>query len=112
MKILHVTSNLDPRRGGPVSALVGLANAQAGIGEEVCVLVNQSVQSVERGALENSGVDFVDLVPPLALLRPQKTMVQDLQRILSVPISCIFMAYGNSRNIPQPFWHVDTASLI
>ena len=78
MKILHVTSNLDPRRGGPVSALVGLARAQAAMGEEVCVLVNQAAHSIERNDLEKSGVSFVDLAPPLSLVRPQKTTLQVL----------------------------------
>lgn len=78
MKVLHVTSNLDPRRGGPVSALLGLAHAQAEIGLEVTIVINSAQHSVERGELENSGVRFIDLTPPLSLLRPSKTSLQVL----------------------------------
>ena len=38
MHVLHVTSGLDPRRGGVPAALVGLALAQKMIGEGVAVI--------------------------------------------------------------------------
>ena len=78
MKVVHVTSSLDPRRGGPVSALVGLAAAQNASGLEVTILVNQAPHSIERDRLATDGVKFVDLAPPLSLLRPQKTALQVL----------------------------------
>ena len=78
MKVVHVTSNLDPRRGGPVSALIGLARAQAKIGLEVSIVVNRSANSVERNALENLGVRFVDLASPLYTLRPEPKTLQVL----------------------------------
>lgn len=78
MKVLHVTSNLDPQRGGPVSALVGLASAQAKIGIEVSIVVNQNEASVERAPLQTLGVRFVDLTPPLGLLRARPEALQVL----------------------------------
>ena len=78
MKVLHVTSNLGPHRGGPVSALIGLARAQAKVGMEVSIVVNRSAESVERGELENLGVRFVDLAPPLSTLRPEPKALQVL----------------------------------
>lgn len=37
MKILHVIPDLAPETGGPVTAVLGLAEAQAAMGHEVCI---------------------------------------------------------------------------
>ncbi len=84
MKVLHVTSNLDPRRGGPVSALIGLAHAQTKVGLQVSVVVNRAEKSVERSELEDSSVCFIDLAPPLAMLYSQSTSLQ----VLAGQIQC------------------------
>src|SRR5438270_1852185 len=37
MRILHVIPDLAPETGGPVTAVLGLAEAQAAMGHEVCI---------------------------------------------------------------------------
>lgn len=50
MNILHVIPDLAPQTGGPVTAVLGLAEAQAAIGHKVCI------------ASSDYGLDFAPLV--------------------------------------------------
>lgn len=82
MKVLHVISSLDPRAGGPVSALLGLATAQAQCGLEVSVLANDQTPNHEApnhavspvaARLQEQGVRVHLLRPSLGLLRATPT---------------------------------------
>jgi glycosyltransferase involved in cell wall biosynthesis len=50
LKLLHVIPDLAPQTGGPVTAVMGLAKAQAAIGHEVCI------------ASSNYGLDFTPIL--------------------------------------------------
>ena len=66
MRVLHVTSSLDAKEGGPVRALVGLASAQARAGLEVRVFATFSAGAEldhATDALRTAGVR-VDLLGP------------------------------------------------
>src|SRR5438045_3929249 len=65
MRALHVISSLDPRTGGPATALVGLARAQRAAGIDVSIVatfVAGTETSAARG-LEAEGIE-VRLVGP------------------------------------------------
>jgi glycosyltransferase involved in cell wall biosynthesis len=65
LRIVHILSDADPRHGGPVSALCGLAEAQARIGMDVSVLAtfrrHSDTTSIQR--LKEKGIQ-VQLVGP------------------------------------------------
>jgi glycosyltransferase involved in cell wall biosynthesis len=58
MRILHAISGIDPRNGGPTSALIGLAAAQVRAGLDVRVISTWQEQDAHRSAekLESLGV--------------------------------------------------------
>lgn len=56
MRILHVIPDLAPSTGGPVTAVLGLAEAQAALGHEVAVA--SSDYGLEAEAPRLAGVDF------------------------------------------------------
>src|SRR5690348_14554268 len=66
MRILQVISNLDPRSGGPATALLGLAPAQKrdGLDAEVVATFAPDYQSNVQQQLESTGVK-VHLVGPV-----------------------------------------------
>ena len=65
MRIIHVTSVLDPRLGGPVTALAGLLQAQKSAGMEVSVTATwrKNADTGVAEQLRKSGI-AVDLIGP------------------------------------------------
>jgi glycosyltransferase involved in cell wall biosynthesis len=79
VNVLHVTSNLNPLRGGPVSALIGLACAQSQTGMEVTVVVNHDRGVEDVSELENAGIEVVFLAPPVPAFRASQSSLQQLE---------------------------------
>lgn len=62
MKICHVISSLEPRIGGPVSVVTGLAAAQAALNHEVWIVTNPGLSREGHLALRNApGLDKVSI---------------------------------------------------
>jgi len=63
MKVLHAISGIDPRNGGPTSAIIGLASAQVRAGLDVTVIATwqdpDAFQSANRLTELNVGVRMV-----------------------------------------------------
>ena len=91
MKILHVIQTLDPAAGGPPVVAACLAAAQAGLGNSVAILANQSEPERQRGntilagarALTDGGVRTIP-APTVSLLSAIASgrVVRDLRSII------------------------------
>jgi glycosyltransferase involved in cell wall biosynthesis len=79
MNVLHVTSDLNPLRGGPVSALIGLACAQSRVGMEVTIIVNSRGGLRNDAELKESEVNTVLLAPPLTAFRTPQSSLHRLE---------------------------------
>jgi glycosyltransferase involved in cell wall biosynthesis len=65
MRILHITSSIDPRNGGVATALIGLAKAQHAVGISVAVAANWKRDTDMSGfkTLQQAGIP-VELIGP------------------------------------------------
>jgi len=64
MKIVHLTSTLDPDAGGPPVVVSRLAAAQAALGHEVAIVGGRAVERAERTRAflnETPGIDAVEI---------------------------------------------------
>ena len=62
MKIVHVISSIDPAQGGPQSACVRLAAAQAALGHDVHIMSYGGIEVEKRAFKSAQDVPFVALV--------------------------------------------------
>lgn len=84
MRVLHVISAIDPRRGGPIAAMSGLAEAQQRGGCEVSVAVtwvageSNACQPLERARVR------VDMIGPATTpLRRHPELIRVLRRLIA-----------------------------
>ena len=85
MQIFHVITSLDPSAGGPTTALIGMASAQARAGLGVSVLTTwRQGQSPEMGqGLEQAGVKLTQVGPVTGALRRHPDLAKQLDRLVS-----------------------------
>jgi len=84
MRIFHVIPNLDPSAGGPTTALIGMASAQARAGLDVSVLTTwRQGQSpdVDKG-LEQAGVKVTQVGPVAGALRRHSDLTNQIDRLV------------------------------
>src|SRR2546423_13869801 len=84
MRVLHVISAMDPMWGGPVNALIGLAEAQHNAGLEVGIATTwgqgDSPATVEK--LRSNGIEIARIGPARTNMRRHRQIVPELQRLI------------------------------
>ena len=85
MRVFHVIPSLDPSAGGPTTALIGMASAQARTGLDVSVLTTwRQGQSpdVDKG-LQQAGVKVTQMGPVTGALRRHPDLAHQIDRLVS-----------------------------
>jgi glycosyltransferase involved in cell wall biosynthesis len=84
MHVLHVISAIDPVRGGPITALLGMVQAQADAGMHVQVATTwidgESLAAAE--ALRKQGIDVTTIGPCKTPLRRHEQIVPALSKLI------------------------------
>jgi len=85
MRIFHVIPSLDPSAGGPTTALIGMASAQARAGLDVSVLTTwrQGQSPDSDKSLEQAGVKVTQVGPVTGALRRHPDLATQIDRLAS-----------------------------
>jgi len=92
MRVLHVISALDPIRGGTVTALIGLAEAQRAAGLEVGIVATFSVDdspAATADALRGAGVEVTLVGPTRPPLHRHSQIVATLQNSIGSSVDVV-----------------------
>ena len=85
MRVLHVIPSLDPSAGGPTTALIGMASAQARAGLDISVLTTwrdgQSPVAVKE--FEQAGVRLTQVGPVTGALRRHPDLAAQIEQLTS-----------------------------
>ena len=83
MRILHVIPSLDPSAGGPTTALIGMASAQARAGLDVSVLTTwrEGQSPVAIREFEQSGVKVTQVGPVAGALRRHPDLANQIDQL-------------------------------
>ena len=85
MRVFHVIPSLDASAGGPTTALIGMASAQARAGLDVSVLTTwrQGQSAVAIREFEQAGVKVTQVGPVTGALRRHPDLANQIDRRLS-----------------------------
>lgn len=85
MRIFHVIPSLDPSAGGPTTALIGMASAEARAGLDVSVLTTwrQGQSPVAIGEFEPAGVKVTQVGPVTGALRRHPDLAHQIDRLVT-----------------------------
>lgn len=83
MRILHVIPSLDPSAGGPTTALIGMASAQARAGLDVSVLTTwrEGQSPVAIREFEQAGVKVTQVGPVAGALRRHPDLANQIDQL-------------------------------
>src|SRR6185312_10212997 len=83
MRIFHVIPNLDASAGGPTTALIGMASAQARAGLDVSVLTTwrEGQSAVAIREFEQAGVKVTQVGPVAGALRRHPDLATQIDRL-------------------------------
>ena len=85
MRVLHVISAMDPVWGGPINALIGLAEAQHDAGLQVAIattwIQSDSPAAVEK--LASKGIEIARIGPAKGKMRRHRQIIPQLQRLIA-----------------------------